>query len=90
MPMAKPINTGSSPPGYLRASKANTGSTKNKPSMRKAKIDAKVPLARRSVGVMEGLRSGREAGAVSVVTAGIVLHSQSRLGPSPLSWRVAL
>jgi hypothetical protein len=50
--MAKPSIAGSSPPGYLRASSANTGNTKNRPSMRKAKIDAKEALARRSVAVM--------------------------------------
>jgi hypothetical protein len=44
--------TGSSPPGYLRASRAKTGNTKNKPSMRNAKMLANEALARRSKGVM--------------------------------------
>src|SRR5574343_1717800 len=52
MPMANPNRAGSSPPGYFRASSANTGSTRNRPSMRRAKIEASEALARRSVGVM--------------------------------------
>ena len=52
MPIAKPTRAGSSPPGYLRASSENTGNTRNRPSMRKAKINASELLARRSCGVM--------------------------------------
>src|SRR4051812_48314342 len=52
MPIAIPTRAGSSPPGYLAASSANTGSTRNRPSMRAAKIVAREPLARRSVAVM--------------------------------------
>ena len=52
MPMAMPTRAGSSPPGNLRASSANTGSTRNRPSMRAAKIMASEPLARRSRAVM--------------------------------------
>ena len=64
-PMARPIMAGSSPPGYLRASSANTGSTRNRPSMRSAKISARLALERRSCEVMrpdaaeEGLAPGR-------------------------------
>ena len=50
--MARPIMAGSSPPGYLRASSMKTGSTRNRPSMRSAKISASAPLERRSSGVM--------------------------------------
>jgi len=46
MPIANPSSAGSSPPGYLRASSANTGSTRNKPNMRKAKMEASEALAR--------------------------------------------
>src|SRR6185369_4108809 len=52
MPIAIPTRAGSSPPGYLVASSANTGSTRNRPSMRAAKIVAREALARRSVGVI--------------------------------------
>src|SRR5574341_851089 len=52
MPMARPTSAGSSPPGYLRASSANTGSTRNRPSMRSAKISARLMLERRSSGVL--------------------------------------
>ena len=51
-PMARPIMAGSSPPGYLRASSMKTGSTRNRPSMRSAKISARAPLERRSWEVM--------------------------------------
>ena len=50
--MARPTRAGLSPPGYLAASRANTGSTTNRPSMRRAKIEASEALARRSVPVM--------------------------------------
>src|SRR4029453_12946416 len=52
MPMARPPRAGSVPPGYLAASSANTGRTRNRPSMRAAKTAAREPLARRSTGVM--------------------------------------
>ena len=51
-PMARPTMAASSPPGYLLASRANTGSTKNSPSMRSAKISARLPLARSSCEVI--------------------------------------
>ena len=47
-PMARPTRAGSSPPGKRAASKANTGKTMNKPSMRNANTKAKDALARRS------------------------------------------
>ena len=47
-PMASPISAGSLPPGSLAASSMNTGSTRNSPSMRSAKIAAIDRLARRS------------------------------------------
>ena len=50
--MAKPTRVASSPPGRRAASRAKTGNTKNKPSMRKAKMAANEALARRSVPVM--------------------------------------
>ncbi|MPN24912.1 hypothetical protein SDC9_172317 [bioreactor metagenome] len=50
--MAMPTMAVSSPPGYLRASSANTGSTRNSPSMRSAKISARLMLERRSSGVI--------------------------------------
>jgi hypothetical protein len=50
--MAKPTNAVSVPPGYLAASSAKTGSTRNKPSIRNAKISAKLALERRSNGVI--------------------------------------
>src|SRR5262245_11685328 len=52
MPMARPTRAGSVPPGYRAASSANTGRTRNRPSMRAAKTAAREPLARRSSGVM--------------------------------------
>ena len=51
-PIASPTMAASLPPGYLLASRANTGSTKNSPSMRSAKINAKLPLARNSCEVI--------------------------------------
>jgi hypothetical protein len=79
----------------LRASNANTGNTKNKPNMRKAKMDASEPLARRSVGVMLGLSSRKEAGVEFIVTGGIVLHSYPpseclRANDLPLDWNELL
>ena len=62
MPMAKPTHAASSPPGYLRASNTNTGNTRNKPSMRKAKIEAKEALARRSIGSMTELEGSITGG----------------------------
>ena len=52
MPIAKPTHAGLSPPGSLAASKLKTGMTKNKPNIRRAKINAKEKLARRSRGVI--------------------------------------
>jgi hypothetical protein len=53
----------------LRASSANTGNTKNKPNMRKAKMDASEPLARSSVRDMVGLWSSVGSGVKLIVTA---------------------
>src|SRR5659263_341518 len=50
--MVRPIRAGSSPPGYLAASIANTGKIRNSPSMRRAKIEASEKLARSSSGVI--------------------------------------
>src|SRR6476619_307850 len=61
MPMAKPIRAGSVPPGYLAASSANTGRTRNRPSMRAAKTAAREPLARSSNGVMLAEKGETEA-----------------------------
>src|SRR4051812_40350154 len=61
MPMARPICAGSCPPGYLAASSANTGRTRNRPSMRAAKTAAKEPLARRSSGVIVAEIGEKEA-----------------------------
>ena len=59
-PMAKPTRAGSSPPGRRAASSANTGSTMNRPSMRRANTSASAALARRSSPVMR-LASGAGA-----------------------------
>jgi hypothetical protein len=68
--MAKPTRAASSPPGYLWASSANTGSTRNKPNMRNAKINANAALERRSNGVMVVDTRAWEAGEDGeVVTA---------------------
>ena len=50
--MVKPIRAGSSPPGNLLASSANTGKIRNRPNMRRAKMKASEKLARRSSGVI--------------------------------------
>ncbi|MOA42146.1 hypothetical protein D3C78_1641750 [compost metagenome] len=68
--MARPTMAGSSPPGYLRASRANTGRTRNSPSMRKAKISARLPLARRSSGVIV---KASWAGAEEAAERGVVV-----------------
>src|SRR3989338_5238537 len=78
MPMASPTRAGSSPPGYLRASRANTGNTRNRPSIRSAKISARLRLERRSCGVMalpegDGDRGGGAAPASEEGESGTVV-----------------
>src|SRR4051812_40454337 len=60
MPIAKPTRLASSPPGYRRASRANTGRTRNRPSIRAANTTASEPLARRSSRVREEAGRGWE------------------------------
>ena len=53
----------------VAAANENTGNTKNKPSMRRAKMDANEPLARSSVRDMVGLSSSVGSGVRFIVTA---------------------
>jgi hypothetical protein len=62
MPMARPTRAASSPPGRREASSANTGNTRNSPSMRNAKMAASEALARRSAPVMRVAASSAGAG----------------------------